>query len=63
MKEAEEALRASAMRFRRLAESNVVGIVRYRMDGSLIDANQAFLDMLGFTREEFERDGLHSRMV
>jgi PAS domain S-box-containing protein len=61
--QAEEALRASETRFRRLAESNVVGIVRYRMDGSLVEANQAFLDMLGYTREEFERDGLHSRMV
>jgi PAS domain S-box-containing protein len=62
-KQAEEALRASETRFRRLAESNVVGIVRYRMDGSLIDANQAFLDMLGYSRADFERDGLHSRMV
>ena len=62
-KRAEEALRASEMRFARLAESNVVGIVRYRMDGTLIDANQAFLDMLGYTREEFERDGLESRKL
>jgi PAS domain S-box-containing protein len=59
----EEALRASEARFRRLAESNVVGIVRYRMDGALIEANQAFLDMVGYTRAEFERDGLHSRTM
>jgi PAS domain S-box-containing protein len=59
-KGAEEALRASEMRFRRLAESNVVGIVRYRMDGTIIDANQAFLDMLGYSRADFERGGLHS---
>jgi PAS domain S-box-containing protein len=62
-KEAEEALRASETRFRRLADSNVVGIVRYRLDGTLIDSNQAFLDMLGYTRAEFERTGLRSAMV
>ena len=62
-KRAEEALRASETRFLRLAESNVVGIVRYRMDGTVIDANQAFLDMLGYTREEFERDGLRSSAI
>jgi PAS domain S-box-containing protein len=59
----EEALRQSEARFRRLADSNVVGIVRYRMDGTIIDTNQAFLDMLGYTREEFERDGLASRTL
>jgi len=62
-KRAEEALRASETRFRRLAESNVVGIVRYRMDGTVIDANQAFLGMLGYTRTEFERGGLDSRTM
>jgi PAS domain S-box-containing protein len=62
-KRAEEALRASESRFARLAGSNVVGIVRYRMDGRIIDANQAFLDMLGYTRAEFERDGLDSRTL
>jgi len=54
-KRAEDALRDSEARFIRLAESNVIGIVRYRMDGAIVDANQYFLDMLGYTREEFER--------
>jgi PAS domain S-box-containing protein len=54
-KRAEDALHASEARFVRLAESNVIGIVRYRMDGSIVEANQFFLDMLGYTREEFER--------
>ncbi|MFL6634620.1 MAG: PAS domain-containing protein [Massilia sp.] len=62
-KRAEEALRASESRFARLAGSDVVGIVRYRMDGSIIDANQAFLGMLGYTRAEFERDGLDSHTL
>ena len=57
---AEQALRESETRFRRLADSNVVGIIRYRMDGAIVDANRAFLDMLGFTQEELERGELSS---
>nr|WP_314539036.1 PAS domain S-box protein [uncultured Massilia sp.] len=57
---AEEALRESEARFRRLAESNVIGIIRYRLDGTIIDANQAFLDMLGYTREEMARGDMTS---
>jgi PAS domain S-box-containing protein len=62
-KEAEEALRDSEARFRRLAESNVIGIIRYRFDGTIIDANQAFLDMLGYTREDMLRGELTSHSL
>jgi PAS domain S-box-containing protein len=62
-KEVEEALRASENRFRRLADSNVIGIVRYRLDGSIIDANQFFLDMLGYTRADVQRGLLSSQML
>ncbi|MDN4051576.1 PAS domain S-box protein [Massilia sp. YIM B02763] len=62
-KEAEEALRESEARFRRLAESNVIGIIRYRLDGTITDANQAFLDMLGYTREEMERGEMTSQRL
>jgi PAS domain S-box-containing protein len=62
-KQTEEALQASETRFRRLAESNVIGILRYRMDGAIIDANQAFLDMLGFTRTDLEQGLLSSKLL
>jgi len=62
-KEAEQALRMSEMRLRRLAESNVMGILRYRMDGSIIDANQAFFDMLGYAREDLEQGRLTSALL
>ena len=61
--QAEQALRESEMRFRRLAESNVIGIIRYRMDGTIVGANRAFLDMLGFGREELERGELTSKAL
>jgi len=61
--EIEDALRASETRFRRLAESNVIGILRYRLDGSIIDANQSFLDMLGYTRADVEDGRLSSSLL
>jgi PAS domain S-box-containing protein len=57
---AEQALRASETRFRRLAESNVIGIIRFTMDGTIVEANQAFLDMLGFARDDLARGALTS---
>ncbi|WP_296952873.1 PAS domain S-box protein [uncultured Massilia sp.] len=57
---AEQALRESETRFRRLAESNVIGIIRFRMDGTILEANQAFLDMLGFGRDALARGELTS---
>ncbi|HEX2223989.1 MAG TPA: ATP-binding protein [Thermoanaerobaculia bacterium] len=51
-KQAEQSLRESEARFRRLAESNIIGMVIWNADGEFVEANDAFLDMLGFTREE-----------
>ncbi len=39
-------------RIRRLVESNVIGIVIWDMDGRLLDANDAFLDMLHYKRDD-----------
>ncbi len=49
---AAEALRASEARFRRLVESGLIGIVVASADGAIHDANDAFLQMLGYTRED-----------
>jgi len=38
----------------RLVELSPVGVVRYRLDGAIVDCNQAFLNMLGLTRAERE---------
>jgi two-component system, cell cycle sensor histidine kinase and response regulator CckA len=50
-KQAEEALRKSEARVRRLVESNIIGIAIGDLNGRLIDANDAFCGLLGFTRE------------
>jgi len=39
-------------RIRRLVDSNIVGIVFWDVQGRIIDANQAFLDMIGYTQED-----------
>jgi two-component system, cell cycle sensor histidine kinase and response regulator CckA len=48
----EAALRASEARFARLASSGIVGIVFADLDGNVFDANEAYLGMLGFSRED-----------
>ncbi|GIW94677.1 MAG: hypothetical protein KatS3mg110_2718 [Pirellulaceae bacterium] len=51
----EEARRRSDARFRRLVESNIIGVIIARLDGTVLDANGAFLQMVGYTREDLER--------
>ena len=58
-RQAEVALRASEARFRRLAESGVVGVVVAESSGKIIEANDAFLRMVGYTADEV-RAGLVS---
>ena len=39
-------------RIRRLVDSNIIGIVIWNLEGDIIDANEAFLQMLGYDRED-----------
>ena len=39
-------------RIRRLVDSNIIGIVIWNFEGDVIDANEAFLQMLGYDRED-----------
>ncbi|MEA5503858.1 PAS domain S-box protein [Halotia wernerae UHCC 0503] len=43
---------ASEARFRRLAESNVIGIIVAEINGAIVEANNAFLQMVGYTQED-----------
>jgi len=51
-KRAEEALRNSESRFRRVIDSNMIGIVFSDVNGNITEANDAFLQMVGYTRED-----------
>jgi PAS domain S-box-containing protein len=52
---AEEALRASEERWRKLFENSSAGIALIRLDGRLFAANLAFQKMLGYTEQELHR--------
>ncbi|MGV2830637.1 hybrid sensor histidine kinase/response regulator [Myxosarcina sp. GI1(2024)] len=45
-----KALQQSEARFRRLVESNVIGIIYSDLEGKIIEANDAFLKMVGYDR-------------
>lgn len=51
-KRAEAELRESEARFRRIADSNMIGIMFWTLGGEINEANRAFLDMLGYTQAE-----------
>jgi len=54
-RKAEEALRASEERWRKLFENSSAGIVLTAADGHFLAANLAFQKMLGYTDEELQR--------
>jgi len=45
-------LAQSEARARRLSDSGIIGVVFWTRDGRLVDANDAFLSMVGYSREE-----------
>ncbi|OKH42877.1 hypothetical protein NIES2101_32130 [Calothrix sp. HK-06] len=47
-----QALRESEARFGRLAESSIIGIIVADLKGSILEANDIFLQMVGYTKEE-----------
>ncbi|SDM22969.1 PAS domain S-box-containing protein [Catalinimonas alkaloidigena] len=48
----ERQARENDSKFRALYESDIIGIVFWNMEGTIVDANSAFLSMLGYTHEE-----------
>jgi len=51
--EVRELARGLDVKLRRLVEANVVGIVTWNLEGAIIDANDAFLRMVQYDREDF----------
>ena len=62
-KEAEQKLRRSEMRLRALAESNIVGVLFFHLDGGITSANDAFLQMIGYSREDLENGRIDWRAL
>ena len=63
-KEAREAKKRSEARFRRLVDSNIIGVFSGRIqDGMIIEANDYVLEMLGYTLEELRDGKLNWRLL
>jgi PAS domain S-box-containing protein len=52
VRETEQALVESERRFRRSYDAGLVGVVFWTAEGGITDANDRFLQMLGYTRDE-----------
>lgn len=54
-----KALRESEARFKRLAEVKVIGVGVADLSGNILEANEAFLQMVGYTQEDLLWGDLH----
>src|SRR6266536_5227785 len=52
LKCAEQSLRESETKIRRLVDANIIGIVIWDFDGRILEANEAFLDIVGYDHED-----------
>jgi PAS domain S-box-containing protein len=54
--QADSAVRTSEQRYQLLFERNLAGVFRSRLDGTLVDCNEALCNLFGYgSREEFQR--------
>jgi PAS domain S-box-containing protein len=51
-------LREREARIRRLVDSDVIGIMMWDLEGRILDANEAFLHMVGYSRDDLVSGGL-----
>jgi PAS domain S-box-containing protein len=62
-KRSEQALRVSEERLRRIADSGMIGLLYWEMGGRVTWANDRFLEMLGYTRQDLEEGSLDWRTL
>lgn len=55
--------REAMLRFQRLSDSNIIGLAQWRADGQVVDANDAFLDIIGYTRQDVETGHLNALAI
>ncbi len=60
-KRSEQSLIESEARFKRLVQSNLMGCVFWHTDGRILEANDAFLKMVGYTRQDLQAGLLNWR--
>ncbi|MEG4087998.1 PAS domain S-box protein, partial [Microcoleus sp. Pol12B4] len=52
LKQVESQLRQSESKFKAIVDSNLIGLIFWDLNGSIIDANAAFLNSVNYTRDE-----------
>ena len=63
LQEAESAKAAADTRFQRLMETEAVGIIFFNREGTVVDANDVFLKMVDYTREDLASGTMHWRKL
>jgi len=58
-KQAELALQSSEIRFRRVFDSSIVGMIFADFQGRITEANDRFLEMVGYTRQDLDNGAIH----
>jgi PAS domain S-box-containing protein len=58
LQRAERELRERELKIRRLVDANIVGILISDLSGRIIEANDAFLGIIGYTRDDLEQGRL-----
>ncbi len=62
-KRADEAVRASERRLKEVLDMDVVGVLFFDRQGTLVDCNRAFLALTGYTREQVDSGRLNWRSM
>ncbi|PSF37924.1 hypothetical protein C7H19_08080 [Aphanothece hegewaldii CCALA 016] len=62
-KQAEEALLKSEAHLKQLVELNLLGVMFWDTDGTVLDANDAFLNMVGYSREDLQAGRVNWRAM
>jgi PAS domain S-box-containing protein len=60
---AEMQLRVSEARLRRIADSGIVGVLYWDLDGRVLDANDAFLELVGYARADLEAGAIDWKAI
>jgi PAS domain S-box-containing protein len=63
IRKSEDEMRKSEHKLRKLFDSSLVGMMICHLSGKIVEANDKFLDMLGYTRKDFNTDKLDWRKI
>ncbi|MGV0025578.1 CHASE domain-containing protein [Phormidesmis priestleyi] len=63
LRRSQTALRQSESRLRRLIDANIIGVIIANMNGEVLEANDAFLNMIGYSRKDVMTGAVNWREI